>query len=217
MADFNTTYRNHIQPNEAYYVNNRNDPGGRTYGGIAQNIFPKWEGFTWLMSWISRNGEPRWNQQFKELDPLVTKFFTDLWYKNQFDKLRSQEIADIFFDWFVNTIKVYAQTGSSVPVKEVQKIIGVTADGVMGPKTVNAINAQNQDRLFDAIKSARKNFYERLVRQNASLAEFLPGWLSRLDKFTKSAALGLGGILLTAGLFFLGYKIYQNVRKNKNA
>lgn len=218
MADFNTTYDGHIQPNEGYYVNNPADPGKRTYGGIAQDIWPSWSGWPWLMNWIAQNGEPKWNRQFTNLDPQVRQFFYDLWIKNKFNQIATQQIADIFFDWFVNTIRVYATKGYSVPVKEVQKIVGSTTDGVMGPNTINAINSFDQAKLFAAIKTARENFYKTLVSKDSSLSEFLPGWLDRLKQFpdfvisnpaaTGTAVVGMGF------LFFLGYKFS---RKPKHA
>lgn len=197
MASFETTYNNYVQPGEAYYVDDPADPGGETYGGIARKIFPAWEGWAWLDAWKAQNGTPRWNQQFKELDPLVRTFFQNLWNKNNFHALQSQPIANIYFDWFVNTIRVYAETGKSVPVKEVQKLVGVTADGLQGAQTVAAINRQNETDLFNRIKQARENFYRKLVAQTPSLAKFLPGWLRRLDKFSlATGAASVVGILL---------------------
>ena len=78
-------------------------------------------------------------------------------------------------------------------------LLGVTADGIVGPKTIAAVNACNPDKLFDRIYRARVDFlkgivntsiatYERKIGRKATEKEllkytqkrFLRGWLNRL-------------------------------------
>ena len=49
-----------------------------------------------------------------------------------------------------------------------QQILGVTADGQVGNKTIAAINAANQKHLFDSIYQARVNFLSNLVLKKPS-------------------------------------------------
>ena len=92
------------------------------------------------------------------------------------DKIECTRVAQIFVDWAVNS-------GVKTAIKAVQKIVGTTPDGIMGPITLKAINTYGPHTLFDKIKEARIKFYEDIVEENPSQKVFLKGWLNRIDEF----------------------------------
>ena len=54
-------------------------------------------------------------------------------------------------------------------------------DGVVGPKTLAALNAQDQEAFFEKLKKERAAYFERICVATPSNRVFLKGWLRRLD------------------------------------
>ena len=62
------------------------------------------------------------------------------------------------------------------------KAKNVTADGIVGPKTIAAINNYpNQKELFQKLWNRRKKHFESIGK--GKNAKFLRGWLNRLADF----------------------------------
>lgn len=68
--------------------------------------------------------------------------------------------------------------------KALQKVIGVVPDGVIGPKTIAAINSASPEKVFNEFKAARIKFYNDIVARNESQQVFLKGWTKRAKSFT---------------------------------
>jgi lysozyme family protein len=96
------------------------------------------------------------------------------WDKIQGDAIQNQAVADIFLDGVVN---------HGHGVKLMQEVLGIAQDGVVGMKTLQAINAANPQSLYNAYKERRRVYYHQLVQADSRNQEFLEGWLQRLDKF----------------------------------
>lgn len=92
------------------------------------------------------------------------------------DMIQSQSIAEFLFDWGYNS-------GTSRAVKKIQEILGTGTDGVMGPKTLAAINKSDARTLFNKLKASREVFYRAIVASNPSQKKFLNGWLNRNNSF----------------------------------
>ena len=99
----------------------------------------------------------------------MKKFFWDL-YKA--DYIKDQSIANILVDWLWMSGKP--------AITLTQKLVGTTADGIVGPKTLNAINSRNPQKLFDAIKKRRIVYYDTICRNRPTNNMFKKGWLRRL-------------------------------------
>ena len=78
---------------------------------------------------------------------------------------------------------VYKVGSKGEVVKKIQTAVGIKADGIFGPKTLNALNAEPQRCVFCKIKAAREEFYNNIVRKTPSQIVFLKGWLNRLKMF----------------------------------
>ncbi len=188
MASFDTSYNNYIKPIEGGYVNDPNDKGGETYGGIARNYNPNWPGWTAIDYTKQVHGPIKRYTKFPELDYLVKAFYKNLWDKNFFGAIKSQDVADILFDWFVNSGSNAFYT-KSTKTNGVQEILNklfnakVSEDGAMGMQTVNAINAVDAAKLQHELKNERLIFYNNLIANNPSQSVFKDGWLDRLNHF----------------------------------
>ena len=89
------------------------------------------------------------------------------------DQIQSQKVANIIVDWvWLSGIK---------GIKNSQRIIGVTPDGIIGIKTLVAINEHNPDELFEELFQARILFIEDLCRKKPGNLKFRRGWLNRLE------------------------------------
>ncbi len=203
MAEFLPAY-NLERKHEGYYVNNPADKGGETYAGVARNYWPNWAGWPTLDAYKRQIGRPlKTNESVPGMEMFVQSFYKALWDGKNFSAINSQEVANIVYDWFINS-------GSS-GIKGTQQVLRdsfkapVIVDGNLGPDTIRNINLQNAAKLNDAIKEKRIAFYYSLVARNPSQQTFLKGWLARINSFPTltKAGLGLGAILLMAGLFFL--------------
>jgi lysozyme family protein len=210
MANFLTAYNQFIKPAEGGYANIAADKGGETYAGIARKFFPNWTGWT-VVDFEKQRRTLKNNDKIAGLEGKVEQFYLDMWNKNLFDKISDQNVANIVFDWFVNSgsaaLYVKYSTGEEFGTQKILNLLGkpVAKDKSLGPATVAAINATDSTKLNNAIKEDRINFYNFLVKRDPTQAQFQKGWLARINSFPTIAKAG-GGLLivgLLVGLFFL--------------
>ncbi len=162
MSSFLQAYERMIANEGGYKLTNvAGDRGGQTYAGIARNHWPAWAGW----SDIDRGDIPA--------SELVRAFYrVNFWNAVHGDEVAASSIASNLFDFAVNA-------GPRTAIKLAQIVVGVTPDGVIGPKTLFAIN--NIDRsmfvaLYALAKIAR---YRDIVTKDKSQAKFLLGWINR--------------------------------------
>lgn len=182
MAAFSIAYTQYIQPWEGGYAWIDGDSGGETYAGIARNYNKQWRG------WIAIDFEKHkrkvdrlpHNSIVPGVQGMVNEYYKHLWDKYGFDFIKSQPIANILFDFAVNS-------GSGNLVK----LLGQIFKGVNGlPALIGAINAdKNPDALHDTIKAMRVKFYQDIVKAKPSQEKFLRGWLNRINSFPNMSAL----------------------------
>lgn len=106
-------------------------------------------------------------------------FKSGYWDKWKADDIENQSIADIVVDW------AWA-SGTVTSIKQVQKILGVAVDGIVGNDTLTAINIAGQRSLFVKIHNKRIEFVENIVKRDPSQARFLKGWKNRINSLTFS-------------------------------
>ena len=102
-------------------------------------------------------------------DMIFIDKFWDRWSANN---INSQSIVNLLVDWLWNCGKY----GITYP----QKVLGVKVDGIVGNKTIAAINNYpNQEELFNKLWNSRKYYYISIAKGNKK--KFLTGWLNRLN------------------------------------
>jgi lysozyme family protein len=145
---------------EGNYVNDPIDMGGETNKGITYN--------TWKQ--VFGNTHDRFMSM--AADDWETIFKKGFWDKCEGDLIDDQLVANAFVDWFWGS--------GNYAIKGLQKIVGVTVDGIIGEQSISAINAYDCD-LFGAIIDARLQFYHDIVAANPAQGRFLQGWENRVN------------------------------------
>lgn len=108
--------------------------------------------------------------QLEDFKKILKKQYWNRW---QADKINNQSLANLLVDW---------TWGSGVNgIKIPQRLLGVPADGIVGDKTINALNSANQRYIYNKVWEARKDFYLKIVKNNPSQSKWLKGWLNRLN------------------------------------
>jgi lysozyme family protein len=106
---------------------------------------------------------------------------TYFWDKIRADEIKSPIIAGHLFDIAVNT-------GNKRAIKLIQEACNdfgnnLKVDGIIGNKTIDAINSCNVLLLNATIGYNRRDFYENLAEKNPNLKVFLKGWINRTNDF----------------------------------
>jgi lysozyme family protein len=140
------------------------DRGGMTYAGISRRAHPEWTG--WVDLDAGRQPEA---ERVRALYKLI------YWDRLRLDDVQSQRIARTLFDFGVNA-------GTGTAAKLAQLIVGVTPDGVIGPRTLAALNTADPDRFALAYALAKIARYRDIVTRDRSQSKFLLGWINRTLK-----------------------------------
>ena len=147
---------------EGGFSNHPNDKGGPTKWGVTIGTFRGVYGQGKSVQDLKAMTEAQW-------DYIYRKHYWNRWHG---DQIECQSVANLLVDW------VWASGGYGIKIP--QALLGVKIDGIVGNKTLAAINNYpNQRELFDKLWKERKEFFERIGK--GTQAKFLAGWLNRLN------------------------------------
>lgn len=107
------------------------------------------------------------------VEDVYQVFYKKYWCRWKADQIQSQSLANIVVDW------VWASGYHGIT--RVQRLLQVKADGIVGQKTLYALNSANPRGLFDAIKADRIRFIRDIVSRDPSQQVFLKGWMNRIN------------------------------------
>lgn len=104
-------------------------------------------------------------------------YYTEFWLKNKCDKIIDVNIAAKLFDMSVNM----GCRQAARLIQSALKLAGydLTVDGILGPKTIEAINKTMPTDLKTFMVYQGINFYLNLVQANPAYEKFIKGWLKR--------------------------------------
>lgn len=163
MAEFEPAFDRVLLKEGGYKLtNNPADRGGQTYAGVSRRWNPGWTGW----AYVDRGETPPTS--------LVRSLYREkYWDVMRLDELMHQSIADSLFEFGV-------VADPRVSAKLAQIVLGLAPDGVVGPKTLAALNGMSSPDLFLArfvvAKIAR---YRDIVTKDVSQRVFLLGWINR--------------------------------------
>lgn len=169
MADVNKL-KPFILKWEGGFVNDPDDLGGSTNKGITFATYCHYR----KLKGIS---EPATLDDLKNIsDSEWTEILkTMYWDKWQADRINNQSVANILVD-FVWASGVHG-------IKRPQKLLGVQVDGIVGEKTLSALNAQDPMSIYFAIKNDRIRFIDEICKARPANEKFRKGWLNRINDF----------------------------------
>jgi lysozyme family protein len=153
MADFNEAIPVTLE-NEGGLIDSPGDPGGLTKYGISQRSYP--------------------NVDIRNLTVEGAKaiYLRDFW---KFDGIVSQPVATKIFDMYV--------LAEHNAIKALQDLLFPEPDGghdgIYGPATEKAVNAQDPASLLQRYRNEMVDYYLHVAEENPAEAKYLKGWLNR--------------------------------------
>lgn len=158
-----------VQKSEGGYSNHKNDRGGATNYGVTNTTFHDAQ----RLGIISKN-----IVRVKDITKEdAEKIFKEMYWKKIHGDELPRDLSIAVFDMAILSSPERA-------VRTLQKALGLTPDGVIGPETMLAIN-NYKGNLLDDFLIARGAFYRNDVRAHPKQACFLKGWLNRLKNLRK--------------------------------
>lgn len=150
---------------EGGFVNHPQDPGGMTNLGVTKRV---WE------EWVSHGVSE------KEMQALTPAQVAPLYRRKYWDKVQADHLptgVDLaVFDFAVNS-------GPGRAAKMLQKVLGVTQDGDIGPQTLIKATNVDSSKLVADYNTQRLAFLQALPHWDA----FGKGWGRRVAEVTAQA------------------------------
>ena len=148
-----------VLKHEGGFVNHPKDPGGMTNLGVTRT---NWE--LYLDHDVTE-------ADMRALTPEMVKPF---YKKNYWDRIRGDELPS-GVDYAAYDLAVNSGTGRAA--KYLQQIAGVTADGVIGPQSLKAIQKCDAEDVVDEICNMRMTFH----KNHNTFDTFGKGWTIRVN------------------------------------
>lgn len=108
------------------------------------------------------------------VDMVADFYFTTFWKPYRLKELVEQKKADEIFIFGVNA-------GMKKAIKIAQQLVGVEADGVVGPATIGAINKYDVDEFDREYDELEKAHYDAIVAVKPEKRIFANGWRNRAE------------------------------------
>ena len=153
MSVFDTIFER-LMLHEGGYVNHPNDPGGETMWGVTKRV-------------AQAHG---YHGSMRKLPKALAKQITEKsYYKavkgDQLDRLIAWQLTDAAYNH-----------GNRQAVKFLQRAVGVTADGLIGPRTLAAVAEMDKNDVVFLFLAERLEFFTNLRIWQT----FGKGWARRI-------------------------------------
>jgi len=180
MADIRVAFEKMLKlefnsPANALHFNEGEN--GYTFMGIYEYAHPMWSGWEIVHAVLAKEkslAKASVVLYFNmELRNAVLEFYKkSFWDKMRLSEVRSQNTAEEVFVFGVNA-------GISKAIKLAQKVVGVSVDGVIGSKTLEALNKFDEAEFSAEYDVEEIKYYEGLVAGNSNFRKYLTGWKNR--------------------------------------
>lgn len=152
---------------EGGFVNHPRDPGGITNLGVTKRVWEEWV------------NHPVDEDDMRALKPALVE---PLYRKRYWDKIRGDDLPPgidlAVMDYAVNS-------GPGRAAKTLQEVVGVPADGSLGPKTLAAVAGADALTVISDLCNARLAF----LRLLPTWETFGRGWWARVEQVRKQASM----------------------------
>ena len=149
---------------EGGYSNDKADKGGKTKYGIIEVEARKY-GYKGDMKDLTKE--------------IAEDIYKNKYYlSNNLDKIKDKRVALSIADWTINS----GNWGTKKAQQAVNILKGeiLVVDGVLGEKSIEAINSIRPEMFLNQYHVLQRRFYQAIVDHNASQKVFLKGWLNRV-------------------------------------
>jgi lysozyme family protein len=152
---------------EGGYSNTPGDRGGATNRGVTQGVYDAYRRTLGLPT------RPVKSLEDAELRVIYRERY---WLAAKCHRLGDRALSIAVFDFAVNS-------GVARATRYLQDMVGVVADGNIGPVTLAALaTALKRDpKLAGRYIDEREDFLRRIADRSASQQKFLRGWLNRIE------------------------------------
>lgn len=161
---------NDIIRREGGFINHPIDRGGPTKYGITAKTLENWHhlGRTATSDEVARLTE----SEAREI------YHHQYIVEPGFDAIANQALLALLVDSSVHS-------GPQKAVQWLQEALGVTVDGVIGPNTLAALAATDQNKLYTKVLGVRLRHLGRLITNDPKQSVFAAGWMNRMAEFVE--------------------------------
>lgn len=152
------------------FVNDPNDAGGATMCGITLATYRT---YRQRLGYAGTTVDDLKSISFEIWKAVLKEQYWDRW---RGDEIGNQSVAELLVDW----VWTSGRYGITIP----QRVLGVKPDGIVGSKTISALNAREPAEFFAAIIAERKAYIDRICISRPVNNKYKRGWLRRLNAIT---------------------------------
>lgn len=171
MATFGKAI-NVILQHEGGWVNNVNDPGGATNYGISLRFLKEHN--------LDLDGDGDIDAddiRGLSVAKATVLYYDWFWMPGRFELVKDQILGTKLFDMGVNMGNTQAWRLAQRAANKYGCNLDV--DGLVGPRTMQAINSLDPDHFTHTVCDTQKEFYDAIIVKNPKLEEFRKGWYRR--------------------------------------
>lgn len=179
-ADFEKYFPRLIRLEGILFTVTQYDRGGATKYGVTLKRYKEYclERHIQVVL-CDKNGDNKVDEQdlqltvLRDIKPVYHEYYWDCVRASTFN---NQAIAELYVDLIVNS----GLGKDNCHIRALQRIVGVTADGIFGNNTINAINKSPPKVTYKRLYQYRHDYYYKIGV--GSQKKFLKGWLNRIFK-----------------------------------
>lgn len=175
---------NQVLKHEGGFVNHPDDKGGPTNFGITKKVYEAFKGRSVSLDEIKK----------MPIADAIAIYKKNYWDEIKGDSITRYSIAFALFDQAVNR-------GNKASIKSAQRALNLKDDGILGPKTLEALNKIDEKKFIKDFGNDSLAEYERISKIGNNY-KFLTGWQNRIDSLTEYALANASTIAISSGLIF---------------